>query len=64
MFVLKGNSVVLGYDFVLWQTCGAIVITKREILSVQNKYSVPYSHCSCQFECKIISQFGQPPSSV
>ena len=20
--------------------------------------------CSCQFECKIISQFGQPPSSV
>ena len=36
--------------------------TSIKILQKTFYRNAPY--CCCQFECKIISQFGQPPSSV
>ena len=43
MFVLKGNSVVLGYDFVLWQTCGHWSSLKEKfyLCKINREYPTP-----------------------
>lgn len=53
---------ILFYDKHIWSSPTNPCVLLSKFYKKAFYRTAPY--CCCQFECKIISQFGQPPSSV